>query len=73
MNSEDKAFLKAYAACVADAPAAVVEKFLIMDRAGVDHDEFYKAHPHHYSSIMDAWCMWQYAQAFANQKALEAL
>lgn len=74
MKNEDKAFVDAYAAHVANAPEDVVKLFVSMDRANLlDHDEFYKVYPEYYSSLMDAWCLWHSALHFATKLKLESV
>jgi hypothetical protein len=65
--NKDEAFIKAYGKCVAVAPEAVVREFV--SRYHEDHDDLYEEFGEYYSSIVDAYQVWESAIQFAKGKA----
>jgi hypothetical protein len=59
LNHEQEAFVRAYARIVAAAPSDVVRRYFEME-----HDEFYKSHPYDYTSVTDAYLMWDAARSY---------
>ena len=66
---ERKAFISAYSANVAIANDETVSKFLdVMEKGSwEDNDKFYEEHSDDYSSIFDAYGVWNCAMEFAKK------
>jgi hypothetical protein len=54
-----EAFIEAYARIVAEAPEDSVRRYFTMA-----HDEFYKTEREYYTSITDAYWMWEAARQY---------
>ena len=55
--NKDEAFIEAYGRCVAVAPDDMLKNF--MSRYHEDHDVLYKEFSEYYSSIVDAYLVWE--------------
>jgi hypothetical protein len=67
MTKNKEAFIKAYKDCVAVADEQELRNFLKDDEAGIDGNELYDKYPSTYTSIMDAWTLWDRAITFAKE------
>jgi hypothetical protein len=74
MDSEEQnAFIKAYSSHVAHADEATVERFIEKHLEGIDHNELYKEFTEYYTSIMDAFGVWNSAIQFCKKDAINGI
>lgn len=64
-SPSDLAFIKAYEDAVAVAPKEIVKLWL----QSKNHDKFYEDYSEYYSSITDAYEIWQMAQSFIKENS----
>lgn len=62
-KAEQTAFVEAYARCVASAPSDYVERFVRLCAEGGE-----PSYDEHYTSVMDALCIWSSATAYQMQQ-----